>query len=268
MLILKKENQRSAAEKLFREQAEAELREAGVFRKKNVNSLTKAKKTAKIRNRFREELTRFSNARDLFKTELRKEMYTLAKELLVDVRMLVGVLYLIINEMKTNGKATYRKDGREYRFVASNGYIALPFEVFSEEMTSLLSGKISETYFTPLDVTFTLVKSSLIAEVATTTPADVKVRVLNPNINLASKTIQMNRTVKVAIKPEQQKDDVKLVMYFLNKGSQVEDAMEVTRADAAFIGFAPEQYSMVGVFDIPVTSIRFNNDATVGSIQL
>lgn len=39
-------------------------------------------------------------ARDLYKAELRKEMYATAKELGLDVRQLVGALYLLVNEAK------------------------------------------------------------------------------------------------------------------------------------------------------------------------
>lgn len=263
-----KENVRAAAEKDFMKQAEAELKEAGVFRKKNMQSLTKAKKTAKIRANYDATLAQFKMARDLYKAELRKEMYATAKELGLDVRALVGALYLVVNEAKTNGKAAYRKDGREYRFVASNGFIALPFEVFAEEMSSLISGKISETYFVPQDITFTLLQSSLIEKgaVATASSNEVKVRVLNPIAKVANKTVGINRTVRVAIKPEQQKDSVRLVMYFLNKDAQVSDAMAVTREDAAYIGFAPTNF-MAGIYEVPVTEIAFGEEGTVATVR-
>lgn len=263
-----KENVRAAAEKDFMKQAEAELKEAGVFRKKNMQSLTKAKKTAKIRANYDATLAQFKMARDLYKAELRKEMYATAKELGLDVRALVGALYLVVNEAKTNGKAAYRKDGREYRFVASNGFIALPFEVFAEEMSSLISGKISETYFVPQDITFTLLQSSLIEKGAAGTASsnEVKVRVLNPVAKVANTTVAVNRTVRVAIKPEQQKDSVRLVMYFLNKNAQVADAMAVTREDAAYIGFAPTNF-MAGIYEIPVTEIAFGEEGTVATVR-
>lgn len=264
-----KENVRAAAEKDFMMQAEAELKEAGVFRKKNMQSLTKAKKTAKIRANYDATLSQYKMARDLYKAELRKEMYATAKELGLDVRQLVGALYLLVNEAKTNGKAAYRKDGREYRFVASNGFIALPFEVFAEEMNSLISGKVSETYFVPQDITFTLLQSSLVEKVAVgAAPSnEVKVRVMNPVAKVANKTVAVNRNVRVAIKPEQQKDSVRLVMYFLNKDAQVADAMTVTREDAAYMGFAPANFSMAGIYEIPVTEIAFGEEGTTAIVR-
>ncbi|MDA1918333.1 hypothetical protein PDL67_10765 [Bacillus cereus] len=264
-----KENVRAAAEKDFMMQAEAELKEAGVFRKKNMQSLTKAKKTAKIRANYDATLSQYKMARDLYKAELRKEMYATAKELGLDVRQLVGALYLLVNEAKTNGKAAYRKDGREYRFVASNGFIALPFEVFAEEMNSLISGKVSETYFVPQDITFTLLQSSLVEKVAVgAAPSnEVKVRVMNPVAKVANKTVAVNRNVRVAIKPEQQKDSVRLVMYFLNKDAQVADAMAVTREDAAYMGFAPANFSMAGIYEIPVTEIAFGEEGTTAIVR-
>jgi hypothetical protein len=233
-----------------------------------MQSLTKAKKTAKIRANYDATLAQFKMARDLYKAELRKEMYATAKELGLDVRALVGALYLVVNEAKTNGKAAYRKDGREYRFVASNGFIALPFEVFAEEMSSLISGKISETYFVPQDITFTLLQSSLIEKgaVPAASSNEVKVRVLNPVAKVANTTVAVNRTVRVAIKPEQQKDSVRLVMYFLNKDAQVMDAMSVTREDAAYIGFAPTNF-MAGIYEIPVTEIAFGEEGTVATVR-
>ncbi|MCU5076810.1 hypothetical protein OB985_04300 [Bacillus cereus] len=264
-----KENVRAAAEKDFMMQAEAELKEAGVFRKKNMQSLTKAKKTAKIRANYDATLSQYKMARDLYKAELRKEMYATAKELGLDVRQLVGALYLLVNEAKTNGKAAYRKDGREYRFVASNGFIALPFEVFAEEMNSLISGKVSETYFVPQDITFTLLQSSLVEKVAAPTAVSnqVKVRVMNPVAKVANKTVSVNRNVRVAIKPEQQQDSVRLVMYFLNKDAQVTDAMAVTREDAAYMGFAPTNFSMAGIYEIPVTEIAFGEEGTTAIVR-
>ncbi len=264
-----KENVRAAAEKEFVHQAEAELKEAGVFRKKNMQSLTKAKKTAKIRANYDATLSQYKMARDLYKAELRKEMYATAKELGLDVRQLVGALYLLVNEAKTNGKAAYRKDGREYRFVASNGFIALPFEVFAEEMNSLISGRVSETYFVPQDITFTLLQSSLVEKVAAPTAVSnqVKVRVMNPVAKVANKTVSVNRNVRVAIKPEQQQDSVRLVMYFLNKDAQVTDAMAVTREDAAYMGFAPTNFSMAGIYEIPVTEIAFGEEGTTAIVR-
>ncbi|WP_257470579.1 hypothetical protein [Bacillus tropicus] len=264
-----KENVRAAAEKDFMMQAEAELKEAGVFRKKNMQSLTKAKKTAKIRANYDATLSQYKMARDLYKAELRKEMYATAKELGLDVRQLVGALYLLVNEAKTNGKAAYRKDGREYRFVASNGFIALPFEVFAEEMNSLISGRVSETYFVPQDITFTLLQSSLVEKVAAPTAVSnqVKVRVMNPVAKVANKTVSVNRNVRVAIKPEQQQDSVRLVMYFLNKDAQVTDAMAVTREDAAYMGFAPTNFSMAGIYEIPVTEIAFGEEGTTAIVR-
>lgn len=264
-----KENVRAAAEKDFMMQAEAELKEAGVFRKKNMQSLTKAKKTAKIRANYDATLSQYKLARDLYKAELRKEMYATAKELGLDVRQLVGALYLLVNEAKTNGKAAYRKDGREYRFVASNGFIALPFEVFAEEMNSLISGRVSETYFVPQDITFTLLQSSLVEKVAAPTAVSnqVKVRVMNPVAKVANKTVSVNRNVRVAIKPEQQQDSVRLVMYFLNKDTQVTDAMAVTREDAAYMGFAPTNFSMAGIYEIPVTEIAFGEEGTTAIVR-
>ncbi|MES9681845.1 hypothetical protein ABWK22_02770 [Gottfriedia acidiceleris] len=267
MAYSQKENVRSAAEKEFMMQAEKELKEAGVFRKKNMKSLTKAKKTAKIRANYDVTLAQFKNARDLYKAELRKEMYASAKELGLDVRALVGALYLVVNEAKTNGKATYRKDGREYRFVASNGFIALPFEVFAEEMSSLISGKVSETYFVPQDLTFTLLQSNLVEGAApTASPSQVKARVMSPNAKVANKSVPVNRNVRVAVKLEQQNDSVRPVMYFLNKDAQVTDAMAVTREDAAYMAFAPTNF-MAGIYEIPVTEIAFNEDGTVATIK-
>ncbi|BCT30299.1 hypothetical protein [Bacillus velezensis] len=263
-----KENTRSAAEKEFMNQAEAELRKAGVFRKKNMKSLTKAKKTAKIRLAYEKTITQFKMARDLYKAELRKEMYVAAKELGLDVRSLVGALYLVINDTKTNGKAAYRKDGREYRFVASNGFIALPFEVFAEEMNSLISGKVSETYFVPQDITFTLLQTSLVEKAAPTASSAnaVRVRVLNPIAKTANKTVAVNRTVKVAVKPEQQKDEVRLVMYFLNKNAQVTDYMDATNAEAAYKGFAPTNL-YAGIYELSVKEVAFGEDATTAIVR-
>lgn len=263
-----KENVRAAAEREFMMQAEAELKKAGVFRKKNMQSLTKAKKTAKIRANYDNTITQFKNARDLYKAEFRKEMYATAKALGFDVRTLVGALYLIVNEAKNNGKAAYRMDGREYRFVASNGYIALPFEVFAEEMSSLISGKISETYFIPQDITFTLLQSSLVqgGAVAPASANQVKVRVMNPIAKVANKSVAVNRNVRVAIKPEQQKDSVRLVMYVLNKNASVNDYMEVTNADAAYKGFAPANF-FAGIYELPIQDITFGDEGTTATVR-
>ncbi|UOE58228.1 hypothetical protein IRB79_26705 (plasmid) [Cytobacillus oceanisediminis] len=260
-----KERIRSASEKQFREYAEQELRKAGVWRKKNLKSLTKAKRTAKLKAHYEKELSQFSMGRDLYKAEFRKEMYAAAKAMGYDVRALVGALYLIVSGTKINGKASFRKDGREYRFSASNGFIALPFEVFAEEMSSLISGKISETYFVPQDVTFTLLQTTLF-EGVTAPETAVKVRVLNPVAKVANKTVAVNRTVRVAVKPEEQKDSVRLVMYFLNKDAQVMDAMSVTREDTAYIGFAPTNF-MTGIYEIPVTEIAFGEEGTVATVR-
>lgn len=65
-----------------------------------MQSLTKAKKTAKIRANYDATLSQYKMARDLYKAELRKEMYATAKELGLDVRQLVGTLYLLVNEAK------------------------------------------------------------------------------------------------------------------------------------------------------------------------
>ena len=262
-----KENVRAAAEKEFVHQAEAELKKQGVFRKKNMKSLTKAKKTAKIRANYDATLSQFKNARDLYKAELRKAMYATAKELGVDVRALVGALYLVINGTKTNGTAKHRKDGREYRFVASNGFIALPFEVFAEEMNSLISGRVSETYFIPQDITFTLLQSNLVEQVVPATQStEVKVRVLSPNVKLANRTVAVNRTVTVAIKHEQQKDSVRPVMYFLNKGVQVANEMEATREDSAYIGFAPQNF-YAGVFNLTVQEVSFDKTGETAIVR-
>ncbi|MFE4029191.1 hypothetical protein ACFX4N_23840 [Priestia sp. YIM B13551] len=264
---MQKENTRSNAENLFRKAKEQELKEAGLFAKKNMYSLTKAKKTAKLKAQFENELAAFSNARDLYKAEFRKAMYTLAKDTSADVRSLVGVLYLIVTGTKTNGKAAYRQDGREYRFVPSNGFIALPFEVFAEEMNSLISGKVSETYFVPQDLTFTLLQSNLVEQVVPATQSNqVKVRVLNPNANLVNKTVAVNRTVTVAIKHEQQKDSVRPVMYFLNKGVQVANEMEATREDSAYIGFAPQNF-YAGVFNLTVQEISFDKTGETAIVR-
>lgn len=74
-------------------------------------------------------------------------------------------------------------------------------------MNSLISGKVSETYFVPQDITFTLLQSSLVEKVAVgAAPSnEVKVRVMNPVAKVANKTVAVNRNVRVAIKPEQQK---------------------------------------------------------------
>lgn len=265
------ESARSAHEKAFREAAEKELKAKGVFGKKNLRSLTKAKKTAKIRNFHEDTLATYKNARELYKALLRKDMYLAAKELGCDIRALVGALYMVVNEAKNNGKAAWSKDGREYRFSASNGFIALPFEVFAEEMSSLISGKISETYFVPQDLTFTLLQGSLTdMDAAGTASADnaVRVRVMNTAFAKAGESVAINRNVRVAIKPEQQKDgNIRLVAYFLNAKAQVEDAMEVTNEDAFLKGFAPEG-SFIGIYSVGVSTVRFSESGTQAVVYL
>lgn len=265
------ESARSAHEKAFRENAEQELKANGVFGKKNLRSLTKAKKTAKIRNFFEDTLADYRNARELYKALLRKDMYVAARELGCDIRALVGAFYMVVNETKNNGKAAWSKDGREYRFSASNGFIALPFEVFAEEMSSLISGKITETYFVPQDLTFTLLQGSLTEMVtAGTVTADnaVRVRVMNTAFAKAGESVAINRNVRVAIKPEQQKDgNIRLVAYFLNAKAQVEDAMNATNEDAFLKGFAPEG-SFIGVFAMGVSTVRFSETGTQAVVYL
>ncbi|MEK1829103.1 hypothetical protein AAAC51_08090 [Priestia megaterium] len=249
-----KENVRSLAEKQFRKEKESAMKSAGLFGKKILKSLTKAKKTAKLKMNaeYEEMLSNFSNARDLYKAEFRKAMYELAKNMQLDIRSLVGTLYLVVSGTQTNGSASSSRDGREFRFVPSNGFIALPFEVFAEEMNSLISGRVSETYFFPQDLTFTLLQSNLVEEVVPATPTtEVKVRVLSPNVKLANQTVAVNRTVTVAIKHEQQKDSVRPVMYFLNKEVQIANEMEATRENSAYIGFAPQNF-YAGVFNLTV----------------
>lgn len=261
-----KEDLRSAINNQFRTNALDALVKKKVFRKKNINALTKAKISAKIRKEFSTEMKRLSMARELYQAEFRKEMYLLGKELGLDVRSLVGALYLVINESKTNGKVNFHKDGKEFRFSSSNGFIALPFEVFQEEMTSLLSGKISETFFSPRNTNFTLVKTRLVegqSKAASSTPG-VKASVMQPNSNTAGKTIQVNRNVKVAIRMEEQNGEVKPVMNFLNKGVDVLDPMSITQDQVAYKAFASEE-AMIGVYDMHVKSVAFSQDGKVAS---
>lgn len=265
-----KEDNRRNSENAFRFQATEKLKEAGVFSGKDMDSLTKAKVSAKIRKSYKKEMKQFSMARELFQAEFRKEMYLLGLKLGLDIRSLVGALYLVINEMKTNGKTSFRKDGKEFRFSSSNGYIAIPFEIFSEEMGSLISGRVSETFFSPQDTNFTLLQSTLIEKQVNTTASSfdaVKVRVLQPSQKLAGKTVSVGRGVKVAIKLEEQKGQVRPVMYFLNKGTEVSELDKVTRDHAAYIGFAPSN-AMIGIYEMNVDSISFDNTGQVATVSL
>lgn len=56
-------------------------------------------------------------------------------------------------------------------------------------------------------------------------------------------------------------------MYFLNKDAQVADAMAVTREDAAYMGFAPANFSMAGIYEIPVTEIAFGEEGTTAIVR-
>ena len=257
-----KEMARRNAEAVFMEQAVAVLVEEGKFGKKDVSSMTKAKKKSKVRDVFPAEMANFKNGRELHEGQLRKAMYQVAKALNVDVRVMVGALYLVINEQKTNGKAAVTRDGREFRFVASNGNIALPFETFKDEMSALVSGKISETYFVPTDLAFTLVKSNLIEEEAAATASSavktqVNASVLAPNEKLAGKTVNINRNVRIAVKFEEIRGEMRKVVYVLNKDAQVNDVESVTREHAAFVAFAPENM-MVGLGQVTVATIKYH----------
>lgn len=233
------ENVRSKAEKKFKAEATQKLEESKAFgRNKNVAAMTQAKKNAVIRRVHGKQMDAFKSARELYKAQLRKSMYELAKEVQVDVRALVGMLYLGINDMKTNSTAKVKRDGREYRLVATNGFIALPFEVFAEEMKALISGKVSEVIFTPQDLTFTLLQTSKVEAV---TAAPIAVRVTNPAVTqkFAGKTKELNESLRIAVRTELVKGAMHQVMYILNKGVQVNDVTAVKPADASFVGFAP-----------------------------
>lgn len=267
-----KEQGRSAAEKMFKAELQAQLQEAGAFGKKNVDVMTKAKINAKLRKHEQVELAKFSNARDILKGEFRKEMYVTAKKLDMDIRTLVGVLYLVINGQKRNDSASFSKDGREYRFRPSNGFISIPFEVFAEEMQALLSGKVSETYFMPFDTSFTLLKTSLLPEgMEITVPAvapssnTMKVRVFTPTQSNVNKTVSPNRQIRMAVRHEDINGVVRSVAYFLKNTCQAEDVWAVTREDAIFGGSAPAHFT-AGIWSVHVDTITFNEDGTVAHI--
>lgn len=215
----------------FKKDVLADLKERGVIRRKLLKSLTKAKKDAIIRKYQSERLREFSVRRDLLAAEFRKEMYNLAESCGLDIRTLVGALYLVINGVKNNGSAAWREDGREIRFVPSNGYIAIPFEVFADEMASLVSGPVSETYFITTDLLF--------MHVGVSNEVEVKVRLMDALPQYDEEIIGLEKEIEVLVREEEHESGVRKVAYFKKKDVKLDDLSQLTREQSAFVGFAP-----------------------------
>lgn len=271
-----KEDARRLEQGQFILEAEKELEDSKEFQRKNKLSMTSAKKNAVIRKHYRDEMTTFKVARELLQAEFRKEMYLTAMELRLDVRSLVGALYLVIQGATGQGTSSYSKDGSEFRFRTVNGFIALPFELFEEEMNSLISGKISETYFMPQDTTFTMLQTRLMNQPVASAGLfaseanqdnSLKVRVVNPKPQQEGKTYELNKSCRVAIKPIMHNGQARMAMHFLNGVCELEEAMDVTREDSAYIAFAPEQFQMSGIYEMPLVSITFSKGAESAVIR-
>lgn len=244
----------------FKEEVITQLSETGKLRKKMVGSMTKAKKDSRIRKHSEAKMKEFSQLRDLLRAEFRKEMYNLAAQLNLDVRTLVGALYLLINDKKTNNQAAVRADGRELRFVPSNGFIAVPFEVFAEEMQSLISGAVSETYFMPMDLLFTQVQTQK-------QHVQITTRSLSPMTDLDGKTVAIDRDLRVVVRMEAQGESERKIISFLKKDVELKDYMTATQEDIAFRGFAPEEFRE-GSYEVSVKHMTVSNEGTVAKITL
>ena len=250
-----KEKARTKEENGFIEAVLADLREARKLGSKNVALLSRAKRKALVRAEFPREMTEFKNGRELHEAQLRKAVYEVARNLKVDVRAVVGAMYLVVNEQKTEGKTSWRPDGRGISFAASNGNLAMVFEVFKDEMTSLLSGKVSASFFTPMNLTFMAVESKLVEEVAPAASSSISAKMLVANEQLAGKA-SSSSSVQVVVRMEEIKGQVVKMMYVLKKGAQVEEATALEKSQVVCYAVAPQDL-YVGVYPIAVTGITF-----------
>lgn len=250
-----RELDRSRRENMFKTGAHNEMKENGVYRGKDFDSITSARKNAKLRTvaEYVAELDQFKAEKEILKARLRKDVYEIAANNGWDVRYLVGTLYMLIKRNTSNSKEAYvpyRMDGREVRFVgAGSGNVSVCFEVFGEEMKSLLLDDVETTSFIPTNTDFVLVEDASFVEEATQNSVahlpqhSVKVRVLAPNANLNGKTVQVNAVKPVSITEQ----NGKLVMNFLKD------------QNVTMKGWSPVVVA-TGNYNIFIESIKFESE--------